>query len=148
MKKVGLASLGLALVVVVVYLTLMTAKVASGVSLTVDTPEHVVRLRVLDAGAGQAGEIAERIKPYLKNDFELRVVEIAEFEGRALPHSMVIAHDDNQQAAEALAQRLGFDPDEVVLRALPYNQIQASATLVAGLDFDSLLSQVSEPEED
>lgn len=140
--------MGLALVAVVAYISLMTTKVVSGVSLTVDTPDYVVRLRILDAGGGDAKMVASEIRPYLGSDFDLIIVETADFEGRDLPHSFIIAHGEDMKVAQALAKRLGLDPDEVAQKTLEYNQTQASATLVAGLDFDTLLSLAQKPEED
>ena len=140
--------MGLALVAVIVYMSLVTTKVVSGVSLTVDSPDHVVRLRVLDAGGGDARAVADMILPYLEGDFELRIVETASFEGRNLPHSFLIAHDEDIKAVQVLAKRLGLDPDEVAPNTLEYDQTQASATLGAGLDFDTLLSLAPKPRED
>jgi len=142
-RKIALIGLGFSLAGVVVYLSLMTAKVVSGVSVTVDTPDYVVRLRVLDAGAGDAREIAKEIRPYLEPDFEVRIVETSVFEVRDLPRSFIITHESDKNTAEMLSERLGLNPNEVIYKSLTYNNTQASATIVAGLDFDSLLSLVS-----
>ncbi|MEA2031337.1 MAG: hypothetical protein U9N55_07065 [candidate division Zixibacteria bacterium] len=142
-RRIALAVLGLAFVAVATYVTLITTKVVSGVSLTAETPDHVVNLRVLDAGVGDAKAVVNDIIPYLKSDFEIRIVETAVFEVNNLTHSFVISHEKNRDNAIALAERLGLNPDEIIYKPLEYNNIQASATLVAGLDFDSLLSLTS-----
>ena len=133
------ASVGLALVFVVAIALVMTTavKVARGVSYTAATPQHVLRLEILNGckGAGIAGKAAKLLSNYKDHQLEIIVVGTGDFEVRIVPRSFVIAREKDDTSARYLARLIGLDPAEVVYQPLENNYRQVSATLVLGEDY-------------
>ncbi|MCP4684871.1 MAG: LytR C-terminal domain-containing protein [bacterium] len=124
------------LAAVVVYAAFLAVKVNRGYSQTQDAPDRLVRLQIVD-GSGESG-MTRRVRQLLKDrsDEELAVVvvEAKGFDQHKVPHSFMIAREEDRSSAESLARRLGLDPEEVTYRVLDNNRFNVTATLVVGSD--------------
>lgn len=133
-RLLDVALLG-ALATVVIYATLLVVKVSKGYSRTESVPENMVRLEIVD-GSGVDG-LVERVVDEIsgRTDMKLaiQVIKTVRFDLRPVPHTLVIARDENsQEAAGLLADRLGLDSDQVVYKPLEHNSHHATVTLVLG----------------
>lgn len=140
--------LGLAVVFVVTFTLVLslTMRVTQGVSRTVPTPEHLVRLEILNgcSKAGIAALTARHLSGYKDSELEILIVGTGDFDLRDVKKSFIISRDEDKVAAELLAKALGIDEAEVVYSPMANNYRQVSATLVLGEDFDAeTLSQLS-----
>lgn len=124
------------LVVVTVYLVLLVQKVHGGYSGTQKTPEYLVRLQVVDGSGsdGLAQAVTARITEIGSPQLAVQVVETVAFDIRPVPRSFVIARNEDTDAARALAEEVGLEPDEVVFKPLENNFRHITATLVLGRD--------------
>lgn len=132
--------IGTAFVVVLIYIVSVTVKVTTGVSRTLDTADHTIRLQVLN-GCGErglAGRVADDLDGYQDDEIEIMVVDTDNFDVRQVPRSFLIARDDDKKAAGALAEKLGIEDPEIVHRSLENNYRHVSVTLVLGLDYEGL----------
>lgn len=128
----------LALAAVMLYLVTLGVKLAAGVSRSVERPEHIVRLEILDASGvkGAGAEAARQLENVANEDLEIVVVEVREFELGNLAHSFVVSRDRDKTAARLLAEQIHLDPDDVTYELLQHNRRQTSATLVLGRDLE------------
>ena len=138
-KARRLFGLGLVLVfIVTVTLALsLTVRITRGVSRTVQTPEHSIRLEVLNgcAKAGIATEAAGYLKDYKDENIEIAIIRIGDFDLTKVARTLLIARDKDKAAAKHLARVLGIDESEVVYRPMENNYQQVSVTLVIGEDY-------------
>lgn len=128
------------LFVVVVYLVSVTVKISSGVSKTIDSPQHQVRLQVLN-GCGERGaatKIADRLGNYHDDQIEIMIVDTDNFDLATIPTSFIISRVDDTKPAELLAELLGLDSDKIEYRPLENNFRHVSVTLVLGADYEQV----------
>lgn len=148
-RLIGSIGLALVFVVTVTLVISMMVKVAKGVSYTVETPERVLRLEILNGcqKAGIASAAAKKLSAYKDGYLEIIVVGTGDFETRKLSGTIVISREKDKTAAQHLARIVGIDEAEVVYRPLENNYRQVSATLVVGEDYDvTALPAVSDKE--
>lgn len=149
LRRVLEMGLAFAALVVIIFLVTLTVKVGRGVSRTVDTPDHLVRLQVLNASGtrGVATTLSRKLDKYRDSDIEIQIVDMDNFDMRAVKESFVISREIDEAGAELLAKRLGLDPDRVEYKPLENNYRQVSATLILGEDWTSVrLSQPTSKE--
>jgi hypothetical protein len=132
--------IGTAFVVVLIYVISVTVKVTKGVSKTIETPGHAIRLQVLNGCGvrGLATKTADGLSGYRDSDIEIMVVDTDNFSVREVPRSFLISRDEDKTAAAILAQKLGLDVSEIVYRTLENNYRHVSVTLVLGKDHEDL----------
>ena len=148
-KRVLTAVLAVALVITLTLVLSLTVRVTQGVSRTVSTPEHLVRLDILNgcSKAGIATLTARHLSGYADDVIEIAVVGTGDFDVRDVSKTFIISRDEDKTAAEHLAGLLGVDKSEVVYNPLANNYRQISATLVLGQDFAAeSLSELSDKE--
>jgi len=128
----------LALAVVMLYLVTLGVKLAAGVSMSVERPEHMVRLEILDASGvkGAGAKIARQLENLTNEDLEIVVVEIRKLELGELAHSFIVSRDRDETAAKLLAKYIHLSPGDVIYEPLQHNRRQTSATLVLGQDME------------
>lgn len=131
------------------YLASLTAKLTRGVSAMAPPPAHSVRLQVLtvDDGTSTAQKIADRVAKLEDAALAIDVVEIDHYDLRSVTRTMIISRLEDKTAAEHLAERLGLDPAEVTYKPLEHNRRQVTATLVAGPEFDSVMTALEAAKE-
>jgi len=148
-RRVLGVGLAIALVVTVTLVLSMTVRVTQGVSRTVPTPDHLIRLDVLNgcSKAGIATTTARHLSGYADDVIEIVVVGTGDFDVRDVSKTFIISRDEDKTAAEHLARLLGIDESEVVFNPIVNNYRQISATLVLGEDFVvESLSELSDKE--
>ncbi|UCE23729.1 MAG: LytR C-terminal domain-containing protein [Candidatus Zixiibacteriota bacterium] len=134
-----IASVGLAvaaLVTAILVLTL-TVRVTRGVSRTVDTPAHLIRLELLNGcqKAGIARQAEQMLSGYSDNQLEIAVISTGDFDLKKVTKSFVISRDKDMTPSILLARLLGIDEAEVTYKPMGNNYRQVTATLVLGEDF-------------
>ncbi|HOP07582.1 MAG TPA: LytR C-terminal domain-containing protein [candidate division Zixibacteria bacterium] len=129
-----------AFILVVLYVASISIRVTGGVSKTLDSPDHTIRLQVLNGCgiSGLASRTADMLADYADQDIEIKVVDTDNFEIRDVPKSMIISREENKRVATLLAAKLGISASEVVYRPLENNYKQVTVTLVLGADFESI----------
>jgi len=146
-KKILTGILLATLIVVIVYTAFITTKVVSGVSVMVETPEHMMQLQIMDASGGKIKNITSTVKELTGDDLLVQIVGEDKFEGQQLLHSMIISHEQDATTTKLLARQLGIDPSKIIYKPITQNIKQATATLVVALDFDTLVSFVNHDKE-
>jgi heme/copper-type cytochrome/quinol oxidase subunit 2 len=133
---------------VVIYVISFAIRVTHGFSRTHDTPEHVIRLQVLNGCGvdGAAGQVATALSRSIKMPIELSVVEVADFDSYHVEKSFLISRESNTRAAAALAERLGLATDPIVYRPIENNYRSINVTLVLGDDFRTTVIEPSKSE--
>ena len=133
-------SIAAVFIIVLVYVVSMSIRVSQGVSRTLQSPEHVVRLQILNGCGvtGLAGRLAEGLSGYEDNDLEIQVVDTDNFEISKVHQSFVISRLDDNSVATLLAAKLGLPTEDIRNQPLENNYRQVSATLVIGEDWESL----------
>jgi len=131
------------------YLLTLTAQLTTGVSAMAPPPAHSVRLQVLtvDDATATAKKIAGEVEGLADEALAIDVVEVDRYDLRSVTRTMIISRLEDKTSAEHLAVRLGLDPSEVTYKPLEHNRRQVTATLVAGPDFDSVLSALESTKE-
>jgi len=127
-------------VVVLVYVVSLSVRISRGFSRSLESPEHVVRLQILN-GCGENGlaaRVADALADYAKGDLEIRVVDTDNFELSPVEKSFVIARTEDNLSAVLLAKQLGLAPGEVAYKPLENNYRQVTATLVLGSDWSAV----------
>ena len=129
-----------AFLLVMLYVASVFVRVSSGYSETVESPDHVVRLQILNGCGvvGLAARVADKIADYRDSDMEIKVVDTDNFKIRKVARTFLISRREDRYPAEMLAVKLGLDPQEVVFKSLVNNHSQVSATLVLGEDFETI----------
>lgn len=133
-------SIGLVLFIVIVYIASVTIKITSGISKTIDSPKHQIRLQVLNGCGvrGAAGKVADRMGGYVDGEIEVMIVDTDNFDLTEIPGSFLISRIKDKKAAELLAKKLGLDPDKIEYRPMENNFRHVSVTLVLGMDFEQI----------
>lgn len=127
-------------IIVLVYVVSMSIRVSQGVSRTLESPEHVVRLQILNGCGvtGLASRLADGLSDYAGNDLEIRVVDTDNFDIRPVRRSFVISRLEDNSVATTFATKLGLPADDIKYQPLENNYRQVSATLVIGEDWETL----------
>ena len=118
----------------------MTLKITTGVSETLDSPDYVVRLQVLNGCEvnGLAARGSDLLADYADSDIEVKVVDTDNFDLHKVTGTFIISRHEDMKVARVLARKLGLEPSTVVYRPLENNYRQISATLVLGEDWETL----------
>jgi len=129
-----------AFILVVLYVASISIRVTGGVSKTIETPEHTIRLQVLNGCgvSGLAGRTAGLLGNYKDPDIEIMIVDTDNFEIRPAPKTLVISRDEDKRVAILLATKLGLNGADVVYKQLENNYRQVTTTLVLGEDWESI----------
>ena len=129
-----------AFAIVLAYIVSVTVKVTSGVSKTIETPSHLIRLQVLNGCGvkGLASRVADDLARYTDKDLEIMIVDTDNFAVREVLESFLISRTEDLTEAELLADRLGLDQSAIVYRELENNHRHVSVTLVLGADHEGL----------
>jgi len=127
-------------VVVLVYVISLSMRISRGVSRTLETPEHVVRLQILNGCGvtGLAAHVADGLADYADRDLEIKVVDTDNFDLSQVGESFVISRIEDNATAVLLAQKLGLHASEVPFKPLENNYRQVTATLVLGEDWSTV----------
>ncbi len=135
--RIASIGLGIVFVVTIVLVVSLTVRVTRGVSRTVETPQHMVRLEILNgcARAGIASEAAKFLVGYPDSNLEVVVIRTGDFSLRKIQKSFIISRVKDKTAAEYLAKVLNLEKSEVTYKQFDNNYKQVSATLVIGEDF-------------
>ena len=133
-------SIAVLFVFVLVYVVSMSIRVSQGVSRTLQSPEHVVRLQILNGCGitGLASRFADGLSKYEDNDLEIQVVDTDNFEINKVSHSFIISRLEDKSVATMLATKLGLPSEEISYKPLENNYRHVSATLVIGEDWETL----------
>ena len=136
-------------IVVLVYVGSMTVRITTGVSKTIESSAHTVRLQVLNGCGlpGLAGNTADMLADYKDDELEIKIVDTDNFKLRKVAESFVISRLEDKTAAKKLAEKIGLDPSLVVYKSLENNYRHVTATLVLGEDHKKVtLSKKTEEE--
>lgn len=136
-------SIVLALVILVAsgfYTGLYGMRLAYGLTLQEEPPEYTVRLQLINATGRDTidTETLRRLTRSSEKALDIKIVEETRFTLRDVPKSFVLSRIPDLTAARLLARELGLDPDEVAYRPLEGNRILASASLIAGRDYERI----------
>ncbi|MDH3889738.1 MAG: LytR C-terminal domain-containing protein [candidate division Zixibacteria bacterium] len=133
-------SIAAVFVIVLVYVVSMSIRVSQGVSRTLGSPEHVVRLQILNGCGvtGLASRLADGLSNYADDDLEIRVVDTDNFEVSTVRQTFMLSRDEDVSIAGLLAVKLGLPADEIGCRPLENNYRQVSVTLVLGEDWETI----------
>jgi len=128
---------------VVIYGISFAIRITHGLSKTVESPDYVVRLQVLNGCGidGAAGRVARDLPKIIKLPLEINVIDIDDFDSYHVEESFLILREKNLEGASVLAEQLGLDPDLSVYEPIENNARSISATLVLGEDFETLAAK-------
>jgi hypothetical protein len=131
------------------YLLTVGVQLTSGVSMTVPTPDHVIRLQVVDGtGDGEMlDEVTARLAGYEDTDIEIEIAGKERLKLGEVEETVLISRDKDLTATRHLAAKLGMATDAVFYKPLEYNRDQVTATLILGLDRPDLVATLLATEE-
>lgn len=132
--------IGVVLFLVVAYITSVSFKVVSGVTKTLESPQHQVRLQVLNGCGvrGAASKVADRLEEFKDEEIEIMIVDTDNFDLTKIPGSFLILRSGDKESAVLLAGKLGLDPDDIEYRPMENNFRHVTVTLVLGADFEKV----------
>lgn len=132
-----------------VYVITVADEVIGGYSQVRPTPEHMVRLELVNASGdpGLGHQSLAVIQAAADQQISIEVVEKRAFEVREVAQSFVVSRQEDLRAARLLAERLGLDPGAAEYKPLVNNRQQLTATLVLGSDGLSPRAAISLAEE-
>lgn len=133
---------------VVIYVISFAIRVTHGFSSTLETPEHIVRLQVLNGCGidGAAGQVATALNRSIQMPIELSVVEVTDFNSYHVENSFLISRESNIRAATALAKQIGLETDNIVYQPIENNYRSINVTLVLGDDFKTTVIKPNKAE--
>ncbi len=149
-KKANSRFLELAIVaifaLVAIYAASFAIRITHGFSKTIETPEYVIRLQILNGCGedGAANRAAKALPGRIKLPLEVKVMDVDDFDSYEVAETFVISRLENTEAAKLLAEQLGFDTDKVIYQKLENNYRTVSATLVLGKDYELTVVKPSE----
>jgi len=128
---------------VIIYGASFAIRITQGLSKTVEAPDYVLRLQVLNGCGinGAAGHVANELAKHIKHPLEIDVVDVGDFNAYHVNNTLLSLRDKNLGGADILAEQIGLDPDNSVYEPINNNVRSISATLVLGEDFDSLINK-------
>jgi predicted Zn-dependent peptidase len=133
---------------VIIYTISFAIRVTHGFSRTIDTPDHIVRLQILNGcgEGGAAGRIAAAIPQLTGLPIEVGVVEVTDFQSYHVEKSFIISREKNNKAAKELAKQLKLPTDNIVFEPIEDNYRSINVTLVLGDDYEKLLNRSEKKE--
>jgi len=131
------------LVLVVIYAAGFAIRITQGFSKTIETPEHIVRVQILNGcGApGAAGKIARELPGLVQMPLEVHIIDVGDFEASHVEKTFMISRDSDLEAAEMLARQLALDGDRIHYQPLENNYRSIAVTIVLGDDFNDILKK-------
>lgn len=125
---------------VLIYGASFAIRITHGFSRTVETPEYVVRLQVLNGCGidGAAGHIAGNLSRKVKLPLEAAVLDIGDFSSYHVAETFLISRHENLKPVKILARQLGLPTDNITYRPIENNYQNLTATLVLGDDYKEI----------
>lgn len=126
---------------VAIYAASFAIRITHGFSKTIEVPEHVIRLQILNGCGedGAANSAARAIPGRIKLPLEVKVMDVADFDSYDVAATFIISRLEDTGPAKLLAEQLGFDPDKVIYQKMENNYRSISATLVLGRDYELMI---------
>ncbi len=134
---------------VIIYGASFAIRITRGFSQTIETPEHIVRLQVLNGCGtdGAASKVTRALPSLIKLPLDVKIVDVADFNSYDIAQSFVISRQDDLTAAEILARQLGLDAGNIEFEPIENNYKSITATLVVGQDFGTAILERLQNEE-
>ncbi len=131
---------------VAIYAASFAIRITHGFSKTIEAPEHVIRLQILNGCGedGAANRAAKAVPGRVKLPLEVKVMDVDDFNSYNVAETFVISRQDDTEAAQLLAEQLGLDSDKVIFQEMENNYRTISATLVLGKDYELTILKPSE----
>jgi len=123
---------------VVIYAASFAIRITHGFSKTVDSPEYVLRLQILNGCGtdGAANRVAKALPSLIKLPLEVIILEVDDFDAYHVKKTFLISRDDDSDPIEILANQLNLSSDDLKFEPIDNNYQSISATLVLGEDFE------------
>lgn len=131
---------------VAIYLASFAIRITRGFSKTIETPEYIIRLQILN-GCGEDGvanKAAKLIPAKIEMPLEVKILDVDDFDSYDVESSFIISREKDLEAAQLLAKQLGLEPDNIVYQKLENNYRSISATLILGKDYEYTVLKQSE----
>jgi len=127
---------------VAIYAASFAIRITHGLSKTIETPEHVIRLQILNGCGvdGAANHVAEKITGLIKIPLEAKIIDVDNFKIYDVKKTFIISRDEDLTASRLLAGQLGLDGDEIEYSPMENNYRNINATLVIGSDYISIFN--------
>ncbi|RKX19140.1 MAG: hypothetical protein DRP51_07930 [Candidatus Zixiibacteriota bacterium] len=141
-KKTNSRLLELAIVaifaLVAIYAASFAIRITHGFSKTIDVPEYVIRLQILNGCGedGAANRTARALPGRTRLPLEIKVIDVDDFDSYDVSETFIISRRKDTEAAKLLAEQLGLDSDKVIYQKMENNYRSISATLVLGKDYE------------
>lgn len=142
-------TIGVVFVIVMILAVSYTVKISGQVSKSIDAPKYQVRLQVINSCRDEktVEKVTRTLSQYRDRDFEIKILDIDNFDVQKVNKSFIISREEEKTAAEKLAGMIGLDPGMVMYKPLENNYRQISATLVIGMDFEKIILPGEKKEE-
>jgi hypothetical protein len=134
---------------VIIYAASFAIRVTRGFSKTVESPEFILRLQILN-GCGEKGaanQVTQSIPDLVKMPLEVKVIDVDNFDSYNITESFIISREKDLKASMLLADKLGLDRDKIVYKPIENNYRSISATLVLGSDFKTRILDTGKDKE-
>jgi hypothetical protein len=124
-------------------------RVTAGITAAAEPTERLMRLEVVDAGGygRSAAQFADDLSKLSDQDLDIKIIRVSAFDLHRVQKSFVVSRQRDNKAAKELARRIGLRSADIVYRSGVEDRLAATATLVLGKDYESLIKQDRSEEE-
>jgi hypothetical protein len=125
---------------VAIYAASFAIRITHGLSKTIDAPDHIVRLQILNGCGtdGAANQVARTIPGLIELPLEVNVIDVDNFRAYDVSKTFVISRDEDLTAARLLTEQFSLDQDEIKYNPIENNYRSINATLVLGDDYETI----------
>lgn len=125
---------------VLIYAASFAIRIQTGLSKTVESPDHVVRLQILNGCGtdGAANQVTRALPGLIKLPLDVKIVDVDNFNSYDVEHSFIISRQKDLKPATILSEQIGLDTDKIVFESIENNYRSITATLVVGRDFETI----------
>jgi LytR cell envelope-related transcriptional attenuator len=134
------------LVLVLIYGASFAIRITHGFSKTIDMPEHVIRLQILNGCGinGIASRAAKILQTKVKHPLEVEIIEVGDFDSYNAGESFIISRKKDLKPARLFAEQIGINSEKIVYKSIENNYRSITVTLVLGDDCELLLETSTE----
>ena len=131
------------LALVIIYGASFAIRITHGLSRTVDSPDYVIRLQILNGCGvdGAASRVSAKLAQVIKLPLEVNVVDVGDFNSYRVKSSFLISRTKDLTPARKLAEQIGCEKDNIIFEPFENNYRSITVTLVLGEDFENIFRE-------
>jgi hypothetical protein len=131
------------LALVIIYGASFAIRITHGLSRTVDSPDYVIRLQILNGCGvdGAAARVSAKLARVVRLPIEVNVVDVGDFNSYHVGSSFIISRVKDLTPARILAEQIGCETESIIFEPIENNYRSITMTLVLGEDFEKIFHE-------